>query len=293
MSQPKTVARRSSAGACQSHVKEKPSVKESLASITSTCSQAEFANPDQTLIVFDWDDTLCPSDWIRENRPTLSFLKAVPNEDRFTVPLKELEKRAEALLKLAMDMGKVVIVTNAVDPWVRTSCKNFLPGLLPIVEKIPVIYARSLYEKMNLDSPKVPAGKAMPGMYAASGHNKLSGVNGLLAAQQAEAASPQHWKELAFEQEISGFYSRYSHQSWKNVISIGDAIFERDALRRVVVHRPNSDKKCRTKTAKLLDEPTIEELIAQVSVIQTSLALMVLYDGDLDIEIDEDDLDLK
>ena len=28
-------------------------------------------------------------------------------------------------------------------------------------------------------------------------------------------------EEIAFEQEISGFYSRYAHQSWKNVISIG------------------------------------------------------------------------
>lgn len=30
-------------------------------------------------------------------------------------------------------------------------------------------------------------------------------------------------QEIAFEQEISGFYSRYAHQSWKNVISIGQA----------------------------------------------------------------------
>jgi len=233
-----------------------------------------------------------PIPLIRENRPTLSFFKAAPNEDRFIVPLNELQKKGELLLKFALEMGKVIIVTNAVDPWVHTSCKNFLPGLLPIVEKIPVIYARSLYEKMNLDSPKVPKGKAMPGMYAANGHNKLSGVNGLLAAQQAEAASPQHWKELAFDQEISGFYSRYSHQSWKNVISIGDAIFERDALRRVVLHHSNSNKKCRTKTAKLLDEPSIEELIAQVSVVHGALALMVQYDGNLDIEIDEEDLQL-
>lgn len=30
-------------------------------------------------------------------------------------------------------------------------------------------------------------------------------------------------EEIAFEQEIAGFYSRYAHQSWKNVISIGEA----------------------------------------------------------------------
>eukprot|EP00746_Dinoflagellata_sp_MGD_P131312 gnl/MRDRNA2_/MRDRNA2_65103_c0_seq3.p1 gnl/MRDRNA2_/MRDRNA2_65103_c0~~gnl/MRDRNA2_/MRDRNA2_65103_c0_seq3.p1 ORF type:complete len:351 (+),score=58.72 gnl/MRDRNA2_/MRDRNA2_65103_c0_seq3:105-1055(+) len=289
------VARRpgSSAGAHQSHVKQKPSVRESVASITSTCSQVEFAQPDQTVILFDWDDTLCPSHWIRENRPTLSYFMEAPNEDRFIVPLNDLQKKVEALLKLALELGKVIIVTNAVAPWVHMSCKNFLPGLLPLVEKIPVIYARSAFEMMNLNSPKVPQGKAMPGMYDANGHDKLSKVNGLLATQQAEAASPQHWKEVAFDQEISGFYSRYSHQSWKNVISIGDAIFERNALHRVVLHRSNSTKKCRTKTAKLLDDPSIEELIAQVSVLQGCLAMMVEHDGNLDIEIDEQDLDLE
>ena len=78
------------------------------------------------------------------------------------------------------------------------------------------------------------------------------------------------YQEIAFEQEISGFYSRYAHQSWKNIISIGasalnkhrlcnhrtrqqrdmssccnlgDSIFERDAVRRVVINRPTANRK--------------------------------------------------
>jgi len=133
---------------------------------------------------------------------------------------------------------------------------------------------------------------ALPGLYTANGQNKLGNYNARLAMQQVDEMAPQRWKELAFEQEITGFYSRYAHQSWKNVISIGDSIFERDAVRRVVVNRPSAKKKCRTKTAKLLDEPEIEELIAQVKVIHDALGLMVQYDGNLDIEIDEDDLKL-
>merc|ERR1719162_359647 len=128
-------------------------------------------------------------------------------------------------------------------------------------------------------------------MYSANGQNKLANCNARLAMQSDELA-PQRWKELAFEQEISGFYSRYQHQSWKNIISIGDSIFERDAVRRVVVNRPNQKKQCRTKTAKLLDEPEVDELIAQVRVIHDALGLMVQYDGNLDIEIDEEDLKL-
>jgi len=191
------------------------------------------------------------------------------------------------MLRSAMLLGKVVIVTNAMEPWVDTSCRNFLPSLLPIVSQLPVIYARSIYDS-HCDPQK---GRSLegPGMYSATGQNKLASYNTQMFLQDEMA--PQRWKELAFDQEISGFYSRYSHQSWKNIISIGDSIFERDAVRRVVLNRPTK-KKCRTKTAKLLDEPEIGELIAQVQVIHESLGLMVQYDGNLDIEIDEEDLKL-
>merc|ERR1712050_151124 len=101
-------------------------------------------------------------------------------------------------------------------------------------------------------------------MYSANGVNKLAQYNARLALQ-ADGMAPQRWKEIAFEQEINGFYSRYAHQSWKNVISVGDSIFERDALRRVVLLH-QSKKKCRTKTLKLFDDPEVYELIQQVRV---------------------------
>jgi len=273
--------------------KLKPGIRQTIESIVSTGSQADYLKPEQTIILFDWDDTLCPSNWIRENRPALSFFKPAPQDERFQRPLRELQKSVEATLILAMKLGKVVIVTNAMEPWVETSCRNFLPQLVPLVSQIPVLYARSIYDSLGLDSSKRQQQQqaAMPGMYTATGQNKLAGMNARLQMQMDELA-PQRWKELAFEQEITGFYSRYAHQSWKNVISIGDSIFERDAVRRVVVNRTLTNKKCRTKTAKLLDEPEVDELIAQVRVIHDALGLMVQYDGNLDIEIDEEDLKL-
>ncbi|CAE8637615.1 unnamed protein product [Polarella glacialis] len=232
----------------------------------------------------------------------LSFFKPAPNTEKFQRPLRELQAVGEQLLRFAMKLGTVIIVTNAMDPWVETSCRNFLPQLLPLVSQLPVIYARSIYEAQGVDplrstarssspsSTRVP----LPGLYAANGQNRLSSFNTKLAQQRcAEEMSPQKWKEVAFSLEINGFYSRYAHQSWKNVISIGDSIFERDAVRRVVVQRPDQKKKCRTKTLKLFDDPEIEELIAQVKVVQDVLNVMVQYDGDLDIEIDEDDLKLE
>lgn len=276
----------------------KPSVRQTIDSMASTGSQSEYFKPEQTIILFDWDDTLCPSYWIRGNRPALSFFKPAPNEERFQRPLRELQVHVEATLKLAMRMGKVIIVTNAMEPWVETSCRNFLPSLMPIISQIPVIYARSIFDMHNMDPLRrqtanrfsTRSASALPGMFGPGGLNKLASHKARLAQQQVDAMAPQKWKELVFDMEITDFYSRYSHQSWKNVISIGDAIFERDAVRRVVVNRPSAKKKCRTKTAKLLEEPEIEELISEVRVIHDTLGLMVQYDGNLDIEIDEEDL---
>jgi hypothetical protein len=284
----------------------KPSIRKTIESMDSTGSQAEYFKPEQTLILFDWDDTLCPSNWIRDNRPALSFFKPAPSDEKYQRPLRELQKHVESVLKLALKMGKVIIVTNAMEPWVETSCRNFLPQLMPYVLDIQVIYARSVFDQYHCERRQSPgsvirtvsgsrgtntgSGQALPGLYTASGQNKLNGVRP--SQQQTDEMAPQRWKELAFEQELNSFYSRYEAQSWKNVISIGDSIFERDAVRKVVVNRPSMKKKCRTKTAKLLDEPEIDELIAQVKVIHDALGLMVQYDGNLDIEIDEEDLKL-
>ncbi|CAJ1334396.1 unnamed protein product [Effrenium voratum] len=268
----------------------KPTIRQTIESITSTGSQAEYIRPEQTIILFDWDDTLCPSNWIRENRPALSFFKPCPPDEKYQGPLRELQRHVEATLKLAMKMGKVIIVTNAMEPWVETSCRNFLPALMPIVSQIQVIYARSVFDTMACEAAHKARGsspgRALPGLYTANGLNKAAG------RVQVDEMAPQKWKEMAFEQEITGFYSRYAQQSWKNIISIGDSIFERDAVRRVVINRPTANRKCRTKTAKLLDEPEIDELIAQVRVIHDAIGLMVQYDGNLDIEIDEEDLKL-
>mmetsp|Transcript_43184 Transcript_43184/g.122149 ORF Transcript_43184/g.122149 Transcript_43184/m.122149 type:complete len:319 (-) Transcript_43184:339-1295(-) len=280
--------------------KQKPSIRRTVDSLVSTGSQSEYFNPTQTIIIFDWDDTLCPSSWIRANKRVLSFFRPAPNIEKFQRPLRELQVNCEALLKFAMKLGTVIIVTNAMEPWVETSCRNFLPGLMPLISELPVIYARSIYETQACEPSQQPAAAAasaaggsrmpLPGLYAANGQNRLSNYNMRLANQRFDEMAPQRWKEVAFSQEINGFYSRYQHQSWKNVISIGDSIFERDAIRKVVLQRPNQKKKCRTKTLKLFDDPEIDELIAQVRVVHEVLSMMVQYDGELDIEIDEEDL---
>jgi len=52
-------------------------------------------------------------------------------------------------------------------------------------------------------------------------------------------------KARVMSQVVTSFYSRYDMQSWKNVISIGDAFYEHAAVHDVIRNRPeySSQKK--------------------------------------------------
>jgi hypothetical protein len=267
-------------------VHRQPSIRNT---IESCVSEAEFFNTDQTIILFDWDDTLCPSSWIQLNRREFSVGRTGASKSQRLI--QELQRQVAALLKAAMTMGKVIIVTNATEPWVTFSCKSFLPQLVGLVSSLPVIYARSVFENQAVESKlKKASSTGSLGLPALNRSAAMTGNMGLTAQLSKHQLAPQKWKEAAFLKEINGFYSRYDKQSWKNILSIGDSVFERDAARQVVTLRPSADKKCLLKTVKLLDEPSLEELVLQVGLILNTLNKVVHCDSDLSIEISEEDL---
>ena len=84
----------------------------------------------------DWDDTVLPTFELRKTQFT------IPDDDTRTMfniysccVIQTLEK--------LMEVGDVVIVTNAVEGWVEKSCQMFLPLAWPLVQDIPTIYART------------------------------------------------------------------------------------------------------------------------------------------------------
>lgn len=87
----------------------------------------------ETVFVFDWDDTLlCTSSIVRNSWDATD--------------LSELQAAVEALLSSALNLGEVLIVTNGIETWVAESAKTFFPGLQPLLQKVDIISARSLYE---------------------------------------------------------------------------------------------------------------------------------------------------
>lgn len=230
----------------------------------SVNSQLEFASPDQTIIIFDWDDTLCPSSWLRKKSQFDSSGNLKASFDSTTkAELQQLAEQVAPLIELAQALGKVIVVTNARHPWVDTSCKQFLPACKSIIKPIPVMYALEIMKDLD------------PEQFEADGGCVLTET-----------------KARAMKAAVSDFYSRYANQSWKNIISIGDAFFEHDAIRQVSRERPYQEmeaKKCRTKTVKLLEGPSIAGMVVQLSIIESWLTKIVQLDEDVDIDMSADE----
>jgi hypothetical protein len=87
-----------------------------------------------TVIIFDWDDTLLCSSAINTQQWNMQLLR-------------ELERAAESALHTAMGLGEVYIITNGNGTWVEDSAKRFLPRLLPTLAQLKVVSARALHEE--------------------------------------------------------------------------------------------------------------------------------------------------
>jgi len=93
-----------------------------------------------TVIVFDWDDTLMCSTAL--------------NTQRFTSrQLQDLEVAVLSILETAIRLGETLIVTNGNATWVMDSATRFMPNLLPMLERITVVSARARCEKRYPGDP--------------------------------------------------------------------------------------------------------------------------------------------
>eukprot|EP00929_Paragymnodinium_shiwhaense_P075357 TRINITY_DN38521_c0_g1_i1.p1 TRINITY_DN38521_c0_g1~~TRINITY_DN38521_c0_g1_i1.p1 ORF type:complete len:283 (+),score=57.78 TRINITY_DN38521_c0_g1_i1:97-945(+) len=153
-----------------------------------------------TILIFDWDDTMLPSTWIQEQGLRLDD-DSMPTEEQ-KAQLDAMALRAAETLRIAKRHGKVLLVTNAEKGWIELSCRKFMPSLCSSLEHVRIQSARSTYE--------------------------CRGVS-----------SPFEWKYYAFESEIGQFFEFCSAERRKNVISFGDSAHEREALIRVTERMEN------------------------------------------------------
>ena len=97
-----------------------------------------------TLILFDWDDTLLCTTFLTKNGVYDENLILTDKEKE---KVSKLEKSVFKLLNIAIEKGNVFIITNAGQGWVEYSAEKYYPSVLKVLEKIKIISARGEYEK--------------------------------------------------------------------------------------------------------------------------------------------------
>ncbi|CAE8674805.1 unnamed protein product [Polarella glacialis] len=196
---------------------------------------------EETLLIFDWDDTVMPSSWVLEEglRIDESCSPTMKQQEHLT----ELARLAARTLKLAQKLGTVLLVTNAERGWVELSCQKFMPSLVPLLDNVRTLSARTEYESADLPSPF-------------------------------------EWKLKAFQNEIRRFFDLdIGTVRRKNVLSFGDSGHEREA----VIHATANLSDCRTKSLKFIDRPGVDDLRKQHACMVKCLRQIVHHDGNLDL----------
>jgi len=227
------------------------------------CSLGILPAPCEHCFIFDWDDTLLPLAWLQQQQQQQQLQQQQQRQQGFLIKddqlggngqeqaelLREASGRAALTLRAARVMGKVVIVTNAEEGWVQHSVRKHVPALLGAVEGLEVVSARTAYEQ---DHP----------------------------------GAPSEWKRLAFERVVDDFLHGMDEGKWANFISLGDQVWERNALFAATDKVPG----CWSKAVKLLERPSLPIFIKQHKALAEGLSVIAESRGNLDLTFERSEL---
>mmetsp|Transcript_38013 Transcript_38013/g.104552 ORF Transcript_38013/g.104552 Transcript_38013/m.104552 type:complete len:458 (+) Transcript_38013:116-1489(+) len=79
----------------------------------------------ETLLIFDWDDTILPTSWLER----VHALSGAPLRPEVQRQIAGLCSVAAQTISFAMTMGTVIIITNSAPGWVDQSCQLFMPQI--------------------------------------------------------------------------------------------------------------------------------------------------------------------
>lgn len=235
---------------------------------------------ENTMIVFDWDDTLFPYHWLTANG--VSF-ESVSVPTHVSEEMGRFSQLICQILMKAMAIGQVYIITNAQEGWVEAAASVFMPSVY------------SLLQDRSVD-------------------NHIRIVSARLQQEKTQPDSPETWKIDTFRNEILSFFEgveSYKKKSiraesgeimesddracmgqqrvCRNVLSIGDSTNERLAINEMREYdRASRSGHCYLlKNVKLNDFPSIESLRIQLQVVNNYLDFFCNFNSDLDLMLSE------
>lgn len=247
----------------------------------------QYAEPTQTLIFLDWDDTLFPCTELFE-RWRLPRRVSGPSEAPLPEELqRELEPWRTAveeyLTMVCALTDRCVIVTNSSPPWVESCVQRFAPNLRKFFNGGPraprVAYAGEARRRTG--PGKVPAFCCCP-LWWQNVRRALE-PDPTYEERRAELTEA---KLTAMRREATSFYSRYPGQTWKNIISLGDMRYERDAVQELSASRvAPARERLRTKAFVLPSAPSLPELTLWLRLLCLLLPALARLDGDVDADL--------
>jgi len=195
------------------------------------------------IFIIDWDDTLYPTTWVNKNSIDVSKLHII---QEYKVYFLELDKTINSLLESLNQVGDIWIVTNANINWIK-SCLMGLEQTRKIIisNKIRIVSARDSYSSNN--------------------------------------SSPTEWKILTFQDILEDIINKISNRikpnTYVNIISIGDAMYEYMALinldtfiKSYMINnsscsKPHKQFKYLLKNIKFIEKPEFDFVIDQMNVL--------------------------
>lgn len=251
-------------------------------SVTSDHSLREFSTGEvnkmldvgRNVIFFDWDDTLFPSTWIRQQG--IDYTQPCPHDSPLQEPLRQLSSVMVALLETAFELSNVAIVTLSRPPWVTSSVYNFLPDVAKLIAKhnVGVFYAHEVGGPKMVWEP----GAGWPSREGEYHHTKNEG-------QVCEFDTVLKRKGMCKALGEMG-HTAQNQEGLMQLMSIGDSMIEHSALQELQYFwsTHNHMVPFTVKTIKLMSEPSIEELIGELSILKVSLERLILLKEDFELE---------
>lgn len=263
---------------------DKSPISQLVKADTIADSSFMWADASQTLIFLDWDDTLFPTTELFDNWGLSSRYEtwdALKLSDEQEGILETWRAALFQYLKIACALTeRCVVITNARRPWVSKCIDRFAPNLRCLFDQEDgprIVYARETLARHCRGSPGCPRGT--PVQYT---------NEDILADERDEQL--KRAKFFAMRREARAFYSKYSTQTWKNILSVGDSKYEHNAAKDLAFRRKAPEREClRIKAIVTPVRPLLRDLIYRLKLSTLLWPVYVNFDGDLDCDMNSPD----
>lgn len=201
----------------------------------------------KNIIIIDWDDTLFPTTWLNQNKINLENIESI---EEYILYFNEIDRLISDLLYSYNRLGHLYIVSNASIDWIKL-CLNRLPKTKYVIveSNIRIVSARDVYSKLNIPS--------------------------------------NQWKIHSFKDIIKNILiNNIIDDKLLNIISIGDASYEYDALINLDNYFKNNKIEVNylLKSVKFIEKPHVDIVIEQLNMIKQNTSYIINKIGYVDLK---------